>query len=431
MRIAFASFLLLHGIAHLVGFLTPWHLTPASRESASPATTALLGGRVTVSDATARWLGVVWLLGALAFGVVAVGVWRHASWAIPAVIVVAAASLALSVTWWPVARIGAVINAAVLASVIAGTTIRYRGELRVERARVLAGSQIIETGCDKIEYSELGKGRPVLVLHGTGGGWDQGVNAALELVPYGYRIIAPSRYGYLRTALPYDASPEAEADSWACLIGALGLRRVPVMSFSAGAAPAAQLALRHPDKVSKLVFFVPAAGGLYPQPGGNAPSSFMTSVVLRSDFPMWATSKISRSTMIKLMAVPESLVATLPAPDVAALDETIRTLQPVSMRWRGIRNDAHSQSGVYPMYPIERITAPTLFISTEDDLYQTLRVARRAASIVPGAQLLAFETGGHLMLGRGAAIWPAVAAFLDDSVRTAPSADAKPQPTSR
>lgn len=97
-----------------------------------------------------------------------------------------------------------------------------------------------------IEYARVGQGSPVLVLHGASGGWDQGLACARDLVGHGFQVIAPSRFGYLRTRLPADASAEAEADTWADLLDALHIPRLPVIAVSAGAAPAVQLALRHP-----------------------------------------------------------------------------------------------------------------------------------------------------------------------------------------
>ncbi len=54
-------------------------------------------------------------------------------------------------------------------------------------------------------------GPPLLMVHGSGGGFDQGLDFARTLVPDGYRVIVPSRFGYLRTPLPADASPMAQA----------------------------------------------------------------------------------------------------------------------------------------------------------------------------------------------------------------------------
>jgi hypothetical protein len=44
-----------------------------------------------------------------------------------------------------------------------------------------------------------------------------------------------SRFGYLRTPLPKDAAPAAQADAHACLLDALHLSRVPILGISAGA----------------------------------------------------------------------------------------------------------------------------------------------------------------------------------------------------
>jgi pimeloyl-ACP methyl ester carboxylesterase len=74
--------------------------------------------------------------------------------------------------------------------------------------------------------------------------------------------------------------------------------------------------------------------------------------------------------------------------------------------------DAQSQSGTLPVFPIERITAPTMSVSAADDLYQTLRVARHTAQLIPNARLLAFESGGHLLLGHGDEMWPQIAEFM-------------------
>jgi 2-hydroxy-6-oxonona-2,4-dienedioate hydrolase len=413
MRIAFVLVLILHGVAHLVGFLSPWGLLPATHPTAAPAppSNALFGGRLTLGDTAARGFGVIWLVAALSFVIVAIGFWRRDSWSLPALLSVSLASLALSAAWWPAARIGVLVNVAILLSLLALAYRSYRFDIAAERNRALLGSTMIETSYGPIEYSTLGQGSPILVIHGTGGGWDQGIYAARSVVPYGFRLIAPSRFGYLRTPLPADPSPQHEADALAAFLDALEIDKVAVMSFSAGAAPAVQLALRHPSRVSSLVLFVPAAGGMYASIA-EGPPSFVMNVVLRYDLPMWLTMKVSPNTMYRVAAVPPSLVETLPEADRAIVDEGIRMILPVSMRASGMMNDAKSQSGSEPMYPLERITTPTLLLSAEDDLYQTLPVARQIAKRIPGARLIEFKTGGHFLAGHATEIWPRVAAFL-------------------
>src|SRR5207253_7756130 len=70
-------------------------------------------------------------------------------------------------------------------------------------------------------------------------------------------LIAMSRFGYLRTPLPKDASPEAQADGHACLRNALNLDRVAVVGGSAGAPSAMQLCLRYPEHCLALGLLFP------------------------------------------------------------------------------------------------------------------------------------------------------------------------------
>jgi 2-hydroxy-6-oxonona-2,4-dienedioate hydrolase len=297
----------------------------------------------------------------------------------------------------------------------------YRTDIRAANERIVTGSNTINTDCGPIEYATLGEGPPVLVLHGTSGGWDQGVAAARGLVSHGFQIIAPSRFGYLGTPLPADPLPPAEADTWICFLDALKIQRVPVISYSAGAAPAIQLALRHPDRISAEVFFVPGSGGICPAciDEGTNPPRLLLDALYRLDFPMWLVMKLAPKFMYTLVAVPASLVPSLAPEDRAELNAAIKSILPVSPRRLGVLNEGNTQ-GTQIQYPLEKVTTPTLFISAADDLYKTLPVAQHAAGIILNAKLLEFPTGGHLLLGRGQEIWPAVAEFLKSTQSALP-----------
>lgn len=297
----------------------------------------------------------------------------------------------------------------------------YASDLRAAQARLATGSKIIETNCGPLEYATLGKGPPVLVLHGTSGGWDQGIAAARGLVAQGFQIIAPSRFGYLGTPLPPASLPPAEAEVWICLLDALQLQRVPVISYSAGAAPAIQLALRHPERITAAVFFVPGSGGICPAciEEGTNPPRWLLDALYRFNFPMWVIMKVAPQFTYTLVAVPAALVPTLAPADRAELNEAIQSMLPVSPRRLGVLNEGNTQ-GTSIQYPLEQVTTPTLFISAADDLYKTLPVAQQATRLIPNAKLLEFPTGGHLLLGRGQEIWPAVADFLRATASVAP-----------
>src|ERR1044071_3713979 len=131
--------------------------------------------------------------------------------------------------WWRSYRKALLVVAAILVAVGGLAYARYVPDLERARARIATGSAIATTRCGPIEYADRGDGAPVLVVHGAGGGFDQALELADGLTRAGFRVIAPSRFGYLRTPLPADASAEAQADAHACLLDALHVPRAVVM----------------------------------------------------------------------------------------------------------------------------------------------------------------------------------------------------------
>ncbi len=148
---------------------------------------------------------------------------------------------------------------ALVAGFVAQGFLAFHRDIRQARERVATGSQIVQTSCGPIEYARAGNGPPVLVVHGAGGGFDQSLEFARPLIEAGFRVIAPSRFGYLRTPLPADASAAAQADAHVCLLDALNIQRAAVVGASAGAPSSMQFALRHPERIAALVLLVPAA----------------------------------------------------------------------------------------------------------------------------------------------------------------------------
>lgn len=116
MRFVLAILMLMHGVAHLVGFVGAWRLAPAS--PAMPYKTTLLAGHVEVGDAGIRAVGLLWLAAAIAFMVAAVGAAVDASWWVGAATLVTLGSLLLTVLEWPLARVGLYVNLAILLALL-------------------------------------------------------------------------------------------------------------------------------------------------------------------------------------------------------------------------------------------------------------------------------------------------------------------------
>lgn len=292
----------------------------------------------------------------------------------------------------------------------------YRADIQQARDRVSRGSQMAHTSCGPIEYAVVGHGPPVLIVHGAGGGFDQGLLFGAPLVEQGFRIIAMSRFGYLRTPLPEDASPAAQADAHACLLSSLGIDRVAVIGGSAGAPSSMQFALRHPTRVTALVLLVPA---LYVPRADNAPSvhtppgmQFMVDTVLQSDFLFWLMSKFARDTLIRIvLATPPTVMEQAPAEEQARVQHVIDRLLPISQRRNGLLNEA-KVIPFLPRYALENITVPTLAVSSVDDLFGTYDAARYTADHIRGAQFVGYPNGGHLWVGHQHELTKEITQFL-------------------
>jgi pimeloyl-ACP methyl ester carboxylesterase len=297
----------------------------------------------------------------------------------------------------------------------------YRRDIRAARARVESGSRVAATRCGPIEYAITGDGPPVLVVHGAGGGYDQGTDVGAPLVAMGFRVIAMSRFGYLRTPLPVDASAAAQADAHACLLDALGIERAAVMGASAGAPSAMQFALRHSQRCRALVLLVPAAYA--PRAGGAAavtpPMAAMPALArrffdlaLRSDFIFWAAQRLDRAGMIRtILGTPPDVVEHASAVEQARVASVLRHILPIAARRAGLLNDATVISSL-ARFDLERIAVPTLAISAADCLYGTFDSARYTAAHVTGARFIGYATGGHLCVGHEDDLASEIAAFL-------------------
>jgi 2-hydroxy-6-oxonona-2,4-dienedioate hydrolase len=293
---------------------------------------------------------------------------------------------------------------------------RYKRDVARAAERAARCSLLVDTRCGPIEVQQAGEGTPLLMVHGSGGGHDQGMDWAAPLAQRGIRVIAMSRFGYLRTPRPADASPEAQADAHVCLLDALGITKAAVMGVSAGGASALQMALRHPERVSALVLVVPIAW----KPGDLADSAPPVSDakdewllrLLGSDFLYWSALQLARDQVFRhVLATPPELIQAASAAEQARVNALAERVLPVSKRARGLGDDTRLGKGLRPV-ALETILVPTLAISARDDGFGTYAGAEYTASQIPGARFIGYESGGHLLVGRDAAVGDAVVGWL-------------------
>lgn len=110
---------------------------------------------------------------------------------------------------------------------------------------------IIENGL--VHYEALGRGKPILFLHGWIGSWRYWM-PTMEAVSDRYRTYAFDLWGFGDSD---KSSQRYEIDSYVSLIGLfmdeLGLVKAPVIGHSLGAVVGMLFAARMPDRVDKLM----------------------------------------------------------------------------------------------------------------------------------------------------------------------------------
>ena len=209
------------------------------------------------------------------------------------------------------------------------------GDTTVTEAQAQSGYS--EVNGLRMYYEIHGEGRPLVLLHGAYMSIES-MKPLLERLAEDRRVIALESQGHGRTAdIDRPITYEQMADDVAAAMEDLGVEQADVFGYSMGAGIALQLAIRHADRVRRLV--VASGGykteGMYPELvaliGEITPETFAGS-------PFEAEYK-------RLAPNPENF---------PVLVEKLKVLDTTPMSW--------------PAAEVESIEAPTLVISGDSDI---------------------------------------------------------------
>lgn len=300
---------------------------------------------------------------------------------------------------------------ALLALLIAGIVflyLPYRRDIKAAHQKLdNQETQEANTQFGRIEYATHGKGYPVLVVHGIFGGHDQGLVLAKGQIGENFLSIVPSRFGYLGTGLPPDATPADQADAFASLLDEKEIDQAVIMATSAGGTSAIQFALRYPHRCSALVLVSSNAPGKVEV---SLPPKPIARMMFRSDFIFWMLTTHFPSTMHSIMGVPGNLEMT-PAFEME-MEEVMNTLLPVKPRAEGAYIDMYVSNPAINEYPVDEISVPTLIIHAVDDPLADYDNAQTMAEQIPDAKMVTIESGGHPLLGHEERIQSEISEFI-------------------
>jgi len=305
-----------------------------------------------------------------------------------------------------VSKIILMVIVLILLTLISMVMINYKKDITASRIKLNNyGSQIITTSFGKMSFVDIGKGETVLLSHGIFGGYDQGIESLNSILGDNYRKIVPSRFGYPGSEMISQATPQNQAKSFLELIDQLGIKKVFIVTTSAGGSTGIKFVIENPDRVKGLILLSSAVPDVKKTrkevKGPTGPPSFLV-----NDFPMWFIIKYFRSVLDSMMGIS----------DRTGTENIFSTMLPVADRKAGIANDSKvtnlDMDINYDSYPVENINVPILMIHAKDDpMVKFDSIQNFLKRVSPQTEI--FDTGGHLITGHGIEIQKAIIDFIE------------------
>jgi pimeloyl-ACP methyl ester carboxylesterase len=288
------------------------------------------------------------------------------------------------------------IGSAAAVTAVACAAARYAADMRRAYARIHGRSTVVPSAYGDIDYAAGGSGPPALVIHGSGGGFDQGELVAEAALGDGFRWIAPSRFGYLRSTFHEGASFDEQAHAYACLLDHLGVGKAAVVALSHGGPSALLFAALYPERVSSLTLIsCGVASSDAPDQAKANRRGDLLATIFSHDPLYWAISRMLKRQLMALMGAGDAVISGLTAGQRELVDQVIDQMNPVAPRAAGV---AFDNQAAMPNERIAAVQAPVLILHAEDDTLQLFRNAEFAAATMPDARLIRFDRGGHLIL---------------------------------
>ncbi len=266
------------------------------------------------------------------------------------------------------------------------------------------------TGSLDIFYEIVGTGPRLLVISGTGGDLRQRPNLLDTPLVDHFTTLHYDQRGLGQSGAPPGAWTVADyGDDAAALLDALGWDDALVLGVSFGGMVAQELAIRHPDRVSRLVLSCTSSGG----PGGASyPLHELADLPAEARLALQlelSDTRMDEAWRAEHADTWEALLAFRRDQEAFGADDPARAAGAARQLEARRHHDTWTRLGA--------ITCPTLVAGGRYDSIATPDNLERLAGAIPGAQL-AFFDGGHLYFVQDRAAFPTIIAFLLDQPGT-------------
>lgn len=258
------------------------------------------------------------------------------------------------------------------------------------------GAKTASLSYGNMTYVDCGEGETILSVHGIFGGYDQAYDTCKDFSS-DYRIIAPSRFGYLGSDISGEGTPAEQASAYVELLDKLEIDKVWLLATSAGGSVAIRFALDYPERTKGLILYCSA------MPYTEKPVKYFEyagpPAFLCNDYAMF-------------------LISPLFEPIMGMESSTIYSMLPVADRKEGVIIDSSvtnpDMARDFEKYKVEDLQVPSLILHAKDDKLASFEDTLNALNRFPNCRFISFETGGHMMVGHSNEIKKAVSEFISE-----------------
>lgn len=260
----------------------------------------------------------------------------------------------------------------------------------------------------KIYYESAGEGPRILYISGTGGDLRAKPNVLDGPIRETNCLVAYDQRGLGQTEKPNTKFTMAQyADDAAELMDELGWQDAHVVGVSFGGMVAQNMALRHPEKINKLVLCCTSPGGkeMASYPLHEIPADMDHRERLLKMMPISDTRRDEAWQRANQDRVKKIISVTL---NMRHADQDLPEFK------EGYRKqlEARSQHNVVDNLP--NIKMPTLICAGRYDGVAPAKNQLAMCDLLPNARLQWFE-GGHMFLIQDKSAGPAIVSFLNDN----------------
>lgn len=246
----------------------------------------------------------------------------------------------------------------------------------------------------------VGTGERLLFIGGTGGDLRNRPNVFDGPLAADFELLTYDQRGLGRSDKPEcDYSMADYADDAAALLEALGWHRVAVMGVSFGGMVAQELALRHPQRVSRLVLACTSSGG-----AGGA------SYPLHELEALPEAQRLARQIELSDLRCDRAWREAEPLRWQALVDRA-RSARRVDRHDGGAARQLAARAGHDTWARLPGLQMPVLLAGGRFDGIAPVANMTALADRIPGSTLQ-FFTGGHLFLIQDAAAYPFIIQWL-------------------